>query len=361
MPAHSDDVMRIDLMEFLPVTLQRKETFTIARSSSAVSEAIFLGVHSGKRTGHGVAVPTNVTRENVHSVLNTLQGFARTFGGVEFEKPFQLQERMDKLAANQPSARAAVEMALFDLSAQAAGMPLYAYLGGRRDRMLTDMTVGIMDTDAAVDRARRWAGVGFRALKIKVGRDWKADVKRVKAIRDAVGKDIELRVDGNQGYSWSDALSFARNARNEGVVFFEQPVSVDDWEGMRALTESSPIPIMADEMVLTPEDVKKLRWSNAARAVNMKLMKHGGILRSMEVNTLCEAAGYPTMVGCMGEPQLSVAAGLHFALAQKNVHWLDLDSHFKFSSDPTSGLRFDKGELVAPSKPGLGIDVKFPT
>src|SRR2546430_13532888 len=174
--------MRIDLMEFLPVTLQRKETFTIARGSSAISEAIFLAVHSGKRTGHGVAVPTNVTRENVHSVLNTLQGFARTFGGVEFEKPFQLQERMDKLAANQPSARAAVEMALFDLTAQAAGMPLYAYLGGRRDRMLTDMTVGIMDTDAAVDRARRWAGVGFRALKIKSGRDLEGERERGQVI-----------------------------------------------------------------------------------------------------------------------------------------------------------------------------------
>src|SRR5207253_2205733 len=120
----------------------------IARGSSAISEAIFLAVHSGKRTGHGVAVPTNVTRENVHSVLNTLQGFARTFGGVEFEKPFQLQERMDKLAANQPSARAAVEMALFDLAAQAAGMPLYAYLGGRRDRMVPVTTDGLMATIA---------------------------------------------------------------------------------------------------------------------------------------------------------------------------------------------------------------------
>jgi len=353
--------MRVEMMEFLPVTLQRKETFAIARSSSSISEVVFLAVHSGRRVGHGCAAPTSVTRENVHSVLNTLQSFARSLPGVEFDKPYQLQERMDKLAANQPSARAALEMALFDLAAQAAGVPLYAYLGGRRDRMLTDMTIGIMDTDPAVERARRWVDVGFRALKIKVGRDWKADVKRVKSVRDAVGKDVELRVDGNQGYSWSDALSFARNARNEGVVFFEQPVSVDDWEGMRALTESSPIPIMADEMVLTAEDVKKLRWANAARAVNMKLMKHGGILRSMEVNTLCESAGYATMVGCMGEPQLSVAAGLHFALSQKSVHWLDLDSHFKFSSDPTSGLRFDKGELVAPSKPGLGIDVKLPT
>jgi len=353
--------MRVEMMEFLPVTLQRKETFAIARSSSAISEVVFLAVHSGRRVGHGCAAPTSVTRENVHSVLNTFQSFARSLPGVEFEKPYQLQERLDKLAANQPSARAALEMALFDLAAQAAGVPLYAYLGGRRDRMATDMTIGIMDTDPAVERARRWVEVGFRALKIKVGRDWKADVKRVKSIRDAVGKDVELRVDGNQGYSWSDALSFARNARIEGVAFFEQPVSADDWEGMRALTESSPIPIMADEMVLTPDDVKKLRWSNAARAVNMKLMKHGGILRSMEVNTLCESAGYPTMVGCMGEPQLSVAAGLHFALAQKNLRWLDLDSHFKFSSDPTSGLRFDKGELVAPSKPGLGIDVKLST
>jgi L-alanine-DL-glutamate epimerase-like enolase superfamily enzyme len=353
--------MRIDLMEILPVTLQRKEAFTIARSSSSISEVVFLAVHSGRRVGHGCAAPTEVTRENVHSVLTTLQSFARSLSGVEFERPSGLEERMDKLATNQPSARAALDTALFDLAAQAAGVPLYAYLGGRRDRMLTDMTIGIMDLEPAVDRARRWVEVGFRALKIKVGRDWKADVKRVKAIRGAVGKDVELRVDGNQGYSWSHALSFARNARTEDIAFFEQPVPVNDWEGMRALTESSPIPIMADEMVLTTEDVKKLRWSNAARAVNLKLMKHGGIARAMEVNTICESAGYPTMVGCMGEPQLSIAAGLHFALSQKNVRWLDLDSHFKFSSDPTSGLRFDKGELVAPSEPGLGIDVTFPT
>jgi L-alanine-DL-glutamate epimerase-like enolase superfamily enzyme len=353
--------MRIDLMEFIPLVLQRKEAFTIARSSSKISEVVFVAVHSGRRTGHGVAAPTEVTRENVHSVLNTLQGFARSFAGVEFEKPFQLQERMDKVAGNQPSARAAFEMALFDLASQAAGVPLYAYLGGRRDRMPTDMTIGIMDTEPAVTRARRWVEVGFRALKIKVGRDWKADAKRVKAIRDAVGRDIELRVDGNQGFTWNDALAFARTARHEDVVLFEQPVRVDDWEGMRALTESSPIPIMADEMVLTPDDAKKLRWANAARAVNLKLMKHGGILRSMEVNTICESAGYPTMVGCMGEPQLSIAAALHFALGQKNVRWLDLDSHFKFASDPTSGLRFDQGQLVAPSKPGLGIDVQFPS
>ncbi len=130
---------------------------------------------------------------------------------------------------------------------------------------------------------------------------------------------------------------------------------------MRVLTESSPIPIMADEMVLTPNDAKKVRWGNAAKAVNLKLMKHGGIARSMEVDTICASAGYPTMVGCMSEPQLAIAAGLHFSLASSNVRWLDLDSHFNMASDPSSGLAFKNGHLVAPDKPGLGIAVNWPT
>ncbi len=353
-------VMRIDLMEFLPMTLQRKEPFTIARGSSEIAEIVFVAVHAGGRTGHGCAAPSDVTHENIHSVMNALQFFTRALSGVEFERPGSIVERMDRATQGSPSAKAAVDMAIYDLLAQAAGMPLYAYLGGHRDRMPTDMTIGIMDREAAVARAQSWAQAGFRALKIKVGRDWRADVKRVKAIRDAVGSDIELRVDGNEGYSWSDALSFARHAQRLNIAFFEQPVAVGDWEGMRALTESSPIPIMADEMALTADDVKKLRWSNAARMVNLKLMKHGGIARTIEVNTICESAGYPVMMGCNGEPQLSIAAALHLALATRNVRWLDLDSHFSLKSDPTSGLRFDGGMLLAPNRPGIGIDVTLP-
>ncbi len=352
--------MRIDLMEFLPMTLPRRETFTIARGSSEIAEIIFVAVHAGRRTGHGCAAPSEVTHENVHSVMNALQFFTRALSGVEFERPGSIVDRMDRTAQGSPSAKAAIDMAIYDLLAQEAGVPLYAYLGGRRDRMLTDMTIGIMDKDAAVARAQHWVATGFRALKVKVGREWRTDVKRVKAVRDAVGRDIELRVDGNEGYNWADALSFARHAERLGIAFFEQPVAVGDWEGMRALTESSPIPIMADEMALTADDVKKLRWSNAARMVNLKLMKHGGIARTIEVNTLCESAGYPAMMGCMGEPQLSIAAALHFALATPNVRWLDLDSHFNLKSDPTAGLKFDDGMLVAPNRPGLGVDVSLP-
>ncbi len=352
--------MRIDLIEFLPVTLPRKEPFTIARGSSDIAEVVFVAVHSRNRMGHGCAAPSEVTFENVHSVRSALQTFARSLSGLEFTHPRQVTDRMDSIVTGNPSAKAALDIALHDLAAQEAGVPLYAYLGGHRDRMVTDMTIGIMEADAAVARAQRWIAQGFRAFKVKVGRDRRSDLRRLKAIRDVVGKDIEIRIDGNQGFRRDDALSFARDARRLGVAFFEQPVSADDWEGMRVLTEASPIPIMADEMVLTAEDAKKLRWANAANAVNLKLMKHGGLARAEDVNVICESAGYPTMVGCMGEPQLSVAAGLHFALAQKNVRWLDLDSHFNLAEDPTSGLTFDGGELVAPSRPGLGIDVRLP-
>src|SRR2546422_3318432 len=180
--------------------------------------------------------------------------------------------------------------------------------------------------------------MGFRALKIKVGRDWRSDVKRLKAVREAVGPDIELRVDGNEGYSWADALSFARHAQRFNIAFFEQPVAVGDWEGMRALTESSPIPIMADEMAVTADDVKKLRWSNATRMVNLKLMKHGGIARPIEVNTICESAGYPAMVGCNREPQLAIAAALQLALPTPDARRRHLDSPFHPPSDPTARL-----------------------
>src|SRR2546428_9608508 len=111
--------------------------------------------------------------------------------------------------------------------------------------MPTDMTIGIMDKESAVAQAKHWVAMGFRALKIKVGRDWRSDVKRLKAVREAVGPDIELRVDGNEGYSWADALSFARHAQRLNIAFFAQPVAVRDLGGLRALPGSCPIAIMA--------------------------------------------------------------------------------------------------------------------
>ena len=354
-------MLRIDLLEFAPLTLARRERLTIARGTYDSAHLLFVFVHVGNLVGQGCSAPSEVTRESMLTVTNAMQALAKGLRGFEFMKPGEVADRMDRIVPANPSAKAAIDMAVHDVAARNADVPLYRYLGGDKDRMATDITIGIMPTPAAVDRARRWVSHGFKALKVKVGANVGTDLERVRAIRSAVGPSIELRVDGNQGYPWGQALQFIRQAKDLDLVFFEQPTSATDYEGMRVLTESSPVPIMADEMVLTADDAKKVRWGNAAKAVNLKLMKHAGIARAAEIDTICSSAGFPTMVGCMGEPQLSIAAGLHFALASKNVRWLDLDSHFNLAADPSSGLRFVEGQLIAPDKPGLGIDVNWPT
>ncbi len=353
--------MEIELIEYATLEIPRKERFTIARGSSDVAETAWVFVHSGGVVGQGCGAPSEVTHENLLTMNETLKTLVKGLRGLEFHQPQEVIERMDKLVPGNPAAKAGLDMAVFDLAAQVAGVPLYKYLGGTRDRMVTDITIGIMPTPEAVEHAKRWVREGFRALKVKIGTDPRSDLERLAAIRTAVGSKVELRIDGNEGYTWGQALQFARAAKDLDIAFFEQPVRATDLEGMRVLTESSPIPIMADEMVLTPNDAKKVKWGNAAKMVNLKLMKHGGVARAMEVDTICSSAGYPTMVGCMSEPQLSIAAGLHFALASSNVRWLDLDSHFNMASDPSSGLAFKNGHLVVPDKPGLGITVEWPS
>src|SRR2546426_5399720 len=221
--------------------------------------------------------------------------------------------------------------------------------------MLTDMTITIGEAVGTVERARHWVAQGFRALKVKVGLEPAGDVRRLRAVREAVGPRIELRVDGNQGFSLQAALAFAKEIAALDVALLEQPLPAADLNGMKVLTEESQVPVMADEMVLGPQDAMRVRWGGCARAVNLKLMKHGGLLRATEVNAVCESAGLPTMVGCMGESVVSVAAGLHFAPRNGTGAWAGLDSHMNLVRDVAPALRFEGGDLVAPSASGLGV------
>ncbi len=350
--------MRLDAIAWAVHETPRREPFVIASGTATTATNVLVRVESGDLVGFGNACPNSVTRETRESIVAALGVLSRELRGREFGTPLEFADAMDGPLAGNPAAKAGLDIAFHDLKAQERGVPLYRLLGGGfRDRMPTDMTIGIMDLESAVSKARHAAQDGFRALKVKVGVDPVRDLERLRAVREAAGPAIELRVDGNQGFSLEAATAFAKAIAPLGVVLFEQPLPSADLNGMKLLTEASPVPVMADEMVLTPQDAMKVRWGGCARAVNLKLMKHGGLQRAGEVSAVCESAGYPTMVGCMGESVVSIAAGLHFALASRNVRWADLDSHLSLVRDVAGPLRFEGGELVAPEGPGLGVRV----
>jgi L-alanine-DL-glutamate epimerase-like enolase superfamily enzyme len=335
---------------------KRVSTFRIATGSSDVAENVVVKVVSGDDFGVGNAAPSNVTHETLRSVEEFMAKVPKKIVGVDEQDLPRLHRKLASIAVGNAAAKAAVDIAVYDLLSKREKKPLSKYLGGTsRDRMITDMTIGIETREVTVKCALKYVKEGFRALKIKVGLDFDSDVKRIEAVRDAVGSGIQLRVDANQGYDVDQAIEFCEVMQTLGVAVIEQPVKADDYAGLKRVKERSQVPIMADECVRSVSDARKVIKDRSADMINIKLMKSAGILDAITINMLAKGAGVGTMVGCMGEIQVSIAAGLHFALSSENIRFADLDSHFAIIDDPSSGLRFDDGELVVPRRPGLGI------
>lgn len=353
--------MRIDGVDWFPVDIRRREAFRIASAPSTdVAPNVFVRVTSGNLMGWGCATPNHVTEETAETIVATLPKLAATLRGAEAEGLEEAGARMRKAVPGHPAARAGVDIALHDLMARERGVPLHRLLGSaERKQMLTDMTIPLLGYEETIARAVEWVQGGFHALKLKVGEDVGEDVRRVRGVRDAVGPEVALRVDANEGYGLDEAARFVREAAPARLECLEQPLPRDDLAGMQMLVQESPVPIMADEAVFTAKDVMTLKWGGCCHLINLKLMKTGGLRGAMEANVVCESAAFPVMVGCMGEPQVSVAAALHFALAQTNVRFADLDSWLNLSDDPSRGLVLRDGHLLAPRGPGLGIEVEL--
>ena len=345
----------IDSIVFKSFANKRTSTFKIATGSSDMEENVIVKVISGDDFGVGNANPTDVTHETLKSIEAFLAQVPKKLVGTDETDLDKTHKRLDSIAEGNTAAKAALDIAVFDLLSKREKKPLYEYLGGSRDRMLTDMTIGIESKETTVQKALKHKKAGFKALKIKVGLDLQDDMKRVEAVRNAVGSDIELRVDANQGYTVEEAIKFCEAMKSLTVVVVEQPMKAEDYVGLRQVTLASDVPIMADECVKSVMDARKVAREGAADMINIKLMKSAGIHDGSLINRMAGGTNMNTMVGCMGEIQVSIAAGLHFALSSENVRFADLDSHFNIVDDPSSGLSFEDGQLIAPRKPGLGI------
>ncbi|MEW5248777.1 dipeptide epimerase [Microbulbifer sp. 2201CG32-9] len=272
----------------------------------------------------------------------------------------RLTAEIDTAMINNTSAKAAVEIALYDLFAQSYDTPLYKILGGGESGLTTDITISVDYIDKMVADAESAVERGFEILKLKVGKDIRLDIERIKAVYAAVKGRALLRLDANQGWTPKQAVSAIRSLEEAGVMLelVEQPVKASNLEGMRYISERVQTPIMADESIFGPLEVLDVIQRHAAEIINIKLMKTGGIRNALKIVDLCGLYGTDCMVGCMLETSIGVSAAAHVAAARSPiVSKLDLDVPSLCQYDPViGGATYRDADIILNETPGLGIE-----
>lgn len=302
------------------------------------------------------------SEESAESVAATVERYlAPWLRGRDAARIEALRQEMGRRVQGNPFARAAVEMALWDLNGRALGVPVHRLLGGKvRDRVPLSWSLAVGDGEAEVAEARELAGRGHGIFKIKtaahpVGHD----VERVRRIREAVGPGVRLRIDANQGWDRATALRAIRAMEPYDLDFVEQPVPRWDLEGLDHVARQVAVPIMADESCFSPQDALALARLGGVSILGLKLTKSAGLLGTMAIARIAEAAGMGCYVGCMIETSLGTAAYLHVAVAAAPVTWgCELFGPLLLRGDVTAApVRYADGAILALDGPGLGIDV----
>jgi len=335
--------------------------FTIATGTMHFAQNIFIRIHTDAGyygVGECSAFPM-IVGETQATCFEMAKDFAALWKNKAAEN---IEERMNELhafTAFNATIKSAFDMALYDLAAKRADQPLYQFLGGKKKDIETDLTIGIDTPENMASRAIQFKEDGVRIIKIKLGKNGKEDVERVKMIRQAVGEDILLRVDANQGWDFDTALDALTAMDPYNVQFCEQPMRHWDDHKLPLLRKQSPVKIMADESVFDHHDAARLIREHACDYINIKFAKSGGIREAIEIDSCAKQHNIPCMMGGMLESRVALTAFAHFALAHENIIFHDMDTCLLgHKTDPvTGGVQYRGYFLEIPETPGLGADV----
>lgn len=333
---------------------------TALRTVNSVEDVI-VEIHTDTgAVGYGEAPPTGaVTGDTTGAIIGALKDhIIKTIAGRDVDEFEDLLQAVQKCVVKNTSAKAAVDMALWDLYGQLYKIPAYKMMGGARKSIVTDITISVNDPEEMARDAVNAIERGYDCLKVKVGANPALDVARLEAVRKAVGPDTCIRIDANQAWSPKEAVRILNNMQEKGldIEFVEQPVKAHDFEGMKYVTERSYVPVLADESVFSPEDAMKIMQMGAADLVNIKLMKCGGLYNALKIASAAEVYGVECMIGCMLEAKVSVNAAVHLACAKNIITKIDLDGPVLCSEDPViGGAIFNEKEITVSDEPGLGI------
>ena len=334
---------------------------TAARRTDTVAFVVAEVELAGGVIGQGSAAETvAVTGESAGTTHEALTGPLRAALTGARGTPPELATRIAAALPGATSAKAALDVALHDAAARAAGVPLVELLGGSTEgELLNDMTVSLEEPEVMARRAREAVDTGEQILKIKLGRDPEEDRRRLDAVL-AAAPGVRLRLDANQGWSPEEAIRILTALEADGlpIDLVEQPVPAADVDGLARVRAAVGLPIMADEAVWTAADARRLVDAGAADLLNIKLAKTGGVREALAIADTAQEAGLTCMIGAMMEPRISITAAAHLAFAHPAITLIDLDPPAWFASPlPAGGYTQDGARLRLRGGPGLGLDL----
>ena len=353
---------RIERVTATRVTTPLHTPFVTALRRTTTTDTVVVRVtDSDGVTGWGEAPQVwQVTGESLAGAEACVTGpLAAVVAGRDPDDLHALLRDVGAAVAANHGAKAALDVALHDLVARRRGVSLPVLLGGTALRVPTDVTVAAGDADALAETARARAADGFGVLKMKVGTDAATDVARVRAVREAVGPGVRIRLDANQGWTARDAVRVICGLEDAGldVELVEQPVAAADLDGLAWVTARVRTPVLADESVYGVRDLVEVVRRRAADLVNVKLAKCGGLRVAGTLLELARAQGLGSIVGSMMESHIGVGAAASLVAAHGTSAVSDLDAAWWAASSPVvGGLRYDGPVVVLPDAAGLGID-----
>jgi L-alanine-DL-glutamate epimerase-like enolase superfamily enzyme len=352
--------LKITDVEILLFDIPLVQPFRIAIGEMSSATDLLVRVQTDRGiTGLGEACPfppiTGETQETNAAAAKAIRGL------IVGKDPLAIESLLAEIGPfvhSNPSAVAAFDSAFYDILGKVAGLPVFRLLGGDKTAFETDITAGLDTPEVMARRAKEFVDRGYRTVKAKVGQDADLDAARIRAIRNAIGYDVALRIDANQGWTVPQAIAALRMMAEFKIQLVEQPVAASDIAGLKAVRQASPIPVMADEACFLPADALKLIRAEACDFLNIKLMKAGGIANAVKIAHLAEAANMRCMVGCMLESKVALTAAAHVVAACRNIVYADLDGNSEHTVDPVlGGVTVKGGTMTLPEAPGLGCDV----
>lgn len=355
--------MKITGIELGKLRVPLKTPFkTAMRTIDYMEDVVVILMTDTGHKGYGSAPATPVITGETHgSIIEAIRMVIMpAIKGENIQNLNHIVDLIQRAMFTNYSAKAAVEIAVYDLFAQSFSMPLYKILGGGEPVLSTDLTISVDYIDKMVKDAIDAVDQGFESLKIKVGKDLPLDIERVKAIYAAVSDKALIRLDANQGWTSKQTVAALRELENSGVEleFIEQPVRGDDIEGMKYVTERVSTAVMADESTFGPKEAIDLIQMRGADIINIKLMKTGGIYNAVKIADIAEVYDVKCMMGCMLESSIGVSAAAHVAVAKSNIITrVDLDAPSLTTVNRVKGgVTFDGPDISIPDAPGLGIE-----